>query len=352
MRNSHSKERILSDSIDCEAVSHDMTAVPSREFDAAAPNDGMSDSTARQFPLQNASWIFPGLGCRYVGMGYDIIGHFESVARLIAIFEGFTGLNVEEVCLTGSGRKQVPARQEAQVIYLLDCAYSLVLQELGCVPRAVCGHSLGSFAATTVSGTIDFSTGLELVTTIEQLLEELVDGTHQAMGVIIGWDETVLTTELASHPEVSIANRNSPLQFVIGGPELGVDQVLEAAQRRGVKQARRLVTGRAMHTPHMHKVAQQLRERLKSVRWSEPRVPIVSCQNGETLRTSQEVREFLSSFLVQPVQWQAAVNSLRQNWGHEFLECGPGTVLSGMMPFIDSSISIRTASDILNQKVQ
>lgn len=299
-----------------------------------------------------AVWLFPGLGCRYVGMGNDIIGRFFVVDQLIQEAESFLNYSIAEVCLTGSGRKVVPPRQEAQVIYLLDCAYASVLGETGRKPVAVCGHSLGSLAATTVSGAIDFLTGLKLVTTIEQLFEELVDGNQQAMGVIIGLDELAVASLIAAHSGVSIANRNSPLQYVIGGTEVAVESALGAARLQGAKQARKLVAGRALHTSCMNEVASRLSDHLKSIAWQEPTIPLVSCHNGEVLRTSEEIRGFLSEFLAQPVQWQEAVYSLHKHWGHEFVESGPGNVLTGMMPFIESSISIQTASDILNQKVE
>jgi len=285
-------------------------------------------------------------------MGNDIIGQFPAVDRLIQSAESHLGFDIAEVCLSGSGRKTVPARQEAQVIYILDCAYAVVLGNLGYMPSAVCGHSLGCLAATTASGALDFLTGLEVVTTIEQLLEELVDGTHQAMGVIIGLTESAIESHLASSPGAFIANRNSPLQFVVGGAEVGVDAVLNAAKEQGAKQARRLVAGRALHTPYMNEVAIRLREHLKTIRWSEPQVPLVNCHDATVLKSANQIQNFLAEFLEQPVQWQIAIRSLGQNWGHEFVECGPGGVLSGMMPFIEPNLSIQTASDILNQKVQ
>src|SRR5437870_3753489 len=74
-----------------------------------------------------STWLFPGLGCRYVGMGNDIIGHFPAADRLIAQAGVHLGYDVAAVCLEGLGRKHVPARQEAQVIYVVECAYSAVL---------------------------------------------------------------------------------------------------------------------------------------------------------------------------------------------------------------------------------
>ena len=72
-------------------------------------------------------WLYPGLGCRHVGMGNDLFGRFPPADRLIGAAGDILGYDVVAVCLEGSGRKHVPPRQEAQVIYVLECAYTAVL---------------------------------------------------------------------------------------------------------------------------------------------------------------------------------------------------------------------------------
>lgn len=309
-------------------------------------------------PLDNpesrslTAWLFPGLGCRYVGMGYDLIGRFAVADELIATAQSRLSYSIREVCLEGSGRKIVPARQEAQVIYILDCAYAAVLREHGNRPGIIAGHSLGNLAAAYVAGAYDFVTGLDLVTRIEALMEELADGRDQAMGVVIGLDEVSIRGLLQATPGTYLANWNSPLQHVIGGSASGVDQVLHQAAGRGAKQAKRIGAGRAMHTPLMDEVQTRFREDLAAVEWNEPGVPFVNSHDATTLHSAAEIRQFLGSFLSQPVHWQLTVRAILQGWGSHFVEVGPGTVLTSMLPFIESTATVRTASDVLDQKVQ
>src|SRR5689334_6064202 len=74
-------------------------------------------------------WVFPGLGCRHVGMGHDLFGSFAIADQMIAAAEAVLGYDLREACLEGSGRKHVPPRQEAQLIYVLECVYAAVLAE-------------------------------------------------------------------------------------------------------------------------------------------------------------------------------------------------------------------------------
>ncbi|MDB5390953.1 MAG: malonyl CoA-acyl carrier protein transacylase [Planctomycetaceae bacterium] len=300
----------------------------------------------------SAAWLFPGLGCRYVGMGYDLIGRFATADNLISAAQSRLAFNIIEVCLEGSGRKYVPARQEAQVIYVLDCAYAAVLRERGCNPRIIAGHSLGNLAACFAAGAYDFLTGLELVTRVEDLMEELIDGRDQAMGVVIGLDDRAIRDLLQAVPGTFLANWNSPLQYVVGGFATDVDRVLRMALECGAKQAKRFITERAIHTPLMADVAARFSETLATVNWNDLRTPLVNSQTATVLRTAAEIRHFLGGFLSQPVHWQATVQAILSGWGRQFVEVGPGNLLTSMLPFIESTATARTASDVLDQKVQ
>lgn len=237
---------------------------------------------------ERTAWLFPGLGCRYVGMGHDLIGRHPVADQLIAAAEARLPYSISEVCLEGSGRKYVPPRQEAQVIYVLDCAYAAVLRDRGHQPAVIAGHSLGSLAAGHAAGAYDFMTGLELVTRIEDLMEESIDGHGQAMGVVIGLDEPAICKLLQDAPGTAVANWNSPLQHVLGGPATNVDHALKLALQRGAKQARRFAFERAMHTPLMESVAVRFRESLADITWNDPEVPFVDSHDASVLRTDRK----------------------------------------------------------------
>lgn len=323
----------------------DLSAAPRQTIDTAA-----SEVRSRR-PVRwaDAVWLFPGIGCRYVGMGHDIIHRFATADRLIAQASEHLGYEVVEVCLEGSGRKQVPARQEAQVIYVLECAYAAVLKELGCQPRAVSGHSLGNAPAAWAAGAYDYLTGLDLVTCVEDLLIELYEGVGQAqaLGVIVGLQQPQLQALLGDHPETCLANWNCPGQYVIGGIEHEVDAVLAKATKIGAKQARRFAGGWALHTPYMTELATRFRIKLGRVAWSEPRVPFVSSIDFRVLTKAEQICEFLGEFLMRPVNWEPTVRILRQSWGDVFVEVGPGNLLSKMFSYIDRTAAIRTASELL-----
>jgi [acyl-carrier-protein] S-malonyltransferase len=341
----HEPQSQFNSSPETARISDVATSLPA-EFSSGPQNSGGHSGFAL------AAWLFPGLGCRYVGMGYDLIGRSSAADKLIAAAQARLPYSFHEVCLEGSGRKHVPARQEAQVIYILDCAYAAVLREQGFRPSVIAGHSLGNLAACHASGAYDFLTGLELVTRVEDLMEQSIDGSGQAMGVVIGLDERSIRELLLATPETFLANWNSPLQYVIGGAVASVDHILQQALIRGAKQAKRFATERAMHTPLMDDVASRFREILATVSWREPQVPVVNSHDATVLRNAAQIRQFLGGFLSQPVHWQATIRTILHGCGSHFVEVGPGSVLTSMLPFIESTATVRTASEVLDRKVQ
>lgn len=308
-------------------------------------------SSVNQNPAtpSTTAWLFPGLGCRYVGMGHEIIGRFPAADRIIAEAESALGYDIAAICLDGSGRKEVSPRQEAEVIYIIECAYVAVLGELGFRPSVISGHSLGNAAAGWACGAYDFVTGLGFVTEVERLLETLVDGRGQAMGVVIGLDSEVIGSILAGQAGVWLANWNAPGQYVVAGDSATIDAVLAEAARCGAKRSRRLPDDRAVHTPLMHELTERFREHLSSARWYNPEIPFVSSYDGRTLRTADEVRTWLGDFLELPVCWEATSRILHDAWKCDFVEVGPGNLLSNMQAHIDRSAAIRTAVDLVEK---
>jgi [acyl-carrier-protein] S-malonyltransferase len=295
-------------------------------------------------------WLFPGLGCRYVGMGSEFLGQEPAADELVRQASDLLGYSVEAVCLEGSGRKVVPPRQESEVIYVISCAAAAVLRSRGWHPSAVLGHSLGSWAAVSSSGVLDFATGLRLLSLTEQRIHDWVESHDHAMGVILGLEASMVAELVAAERDVWVANWNSPRQQVISGMAPGVERVLAEALARQAKQARVLVRSRAMHTPFLEPVAQALRTDLAQLPLREPQVPVIDTRTGHELRGEFEVAEFLADCLTAPVHWGDTILSRLQRGATGFIDVGPGTVLAGMLPFIDNQAAVMTTAQILEHR--
>ncbi len=284
-------------------------------------------------------WLVPGLGCRHVGMGADLIGVEPAADRLLRQARDRIGIDLVPVCLEGANRKPLPTRLEAQAIYTLSSAYGDVLLDHGVTPACVVGHSLGTFAALYLAGVYEFAAGLDLVTRAEELMESVIDPDSQALGVVIALPRDKLLHLLSDSTDLWLANENCPGQYVIGGWRAEVERFLEVALAAGAYKAKLLPGARAMHTPLLAGVQTALAEDLCALPLQEPRQPVMDAADGVPLTSAEAIRDYLSLFLIRPVRWEQTVRGLLDQGHRRFVEVGPAAVLTDMMPYIAPSPS-------------
>ena len=295
-------------------------------------------------------WLFPGLGSRFVGMGGDLIGSTSLADELVQQASDLLGYDVAAVCLKGSGRKMVPPKIESQVLYVVNCIYTAVLKDQGYFPQMVCGHSLGSWAAAYAAEVYDFATGLELVTQVETILDNRALESPEAMGVILGLPLGKVTDLLTRHTGVSLANLNCPGQYVLAGDATAIEHSLKAAIEHGAYKTKRLGSTRAFHTKRLGHIHNQIKELFLDRSLQDPACPFVTTIQGNQLTDWHDIENYLLQFLYLPVHWEATIKSLCSHQSvNQFLEVGPGTVLSDLMSYIDPSMPVQTASDFLHE---
>jgi [acyl-carrier-protein] S-malonyltransferase len=193
-------------------------------------------------------------------------------------------------------------------------------------PLGAAGHSLGEYAALTAAGAISFDDALSLVDARSRamaLAAEMQDG---GMVALLGGErEDVLA--LASELELSLANDNAPGQIVLSG---AIERVEEAARRADDidARARKLAVGGAFHSPLMAPAAEALEHALARTEFHQPAFPVIS--NGSA-RPFVDPRSELAENLLRPVRFVEILQELQDMGAEEYVECGPGQVLLGLV---------------------
>jgi len=165
-----------------------------------------------------------------------------------------------------------------------------------------------------------------------------------AMAAILGGDDAQIAAvcdEVAQGQVVAPANFNSPGQLVIAGHAEAVDRALARLAELGVKKAIKLAVSVPSHCALMRDAADRLGERMSSLQWREPTIPVV--QNAEALAYSgiEDIRGALQRQLYLPVRWTECVQALVGGGATRLAECGPGKVLAGLIKRIDKSVDAR-----------
>jgi [acyl-carrier-protein] S-malonyltransferase len=209
---------------------------------------------------------------------------------------------------------------------------ALYCASLACWERAgrpagalVAGHSLGELAALVAGGALDEGEGLRLAVVRGRLMEEAAAASPGGMIAVLG--EGAGTGAVARRFGLTVANDNAPGQVVLSGPAEGLTEARRELRAAGLKAIRLPVAG-AFHSPAMAGAAARFREELAAVDFRAPRVPVFSSVSGEPFA---DPRAGLAAALTEPVRWRLTVARLREAGAEEFVEVGPGDVLTGLV---------------------
>lgn len=193
-------------------------------------------------------------------------------------------------------------------------------------PLAAAGHSLGEYAALTAAGAIDFEDAVKLVHARADAMAQAAAAQPGGMVAMLkGEREDVL--ELAAELGLSVANDNAPGQIVLSGEMAKVDEAVERAEAIGCR-GHKLDVGGAFHSPLMAPAAAALKQALDATEIHATAFPVLS--NGST-EPFVDVRAELAENLLKPVRWRETLLALQAMGATDYVECGPGAVLRGLV---------------------
>jgi [acyl-carrier-protein] S-malonyltransferase len=194
------------------------------------------------------------------------------------------------------------------------------------------GHSAGQYAAAVAADAIDYADALRLVRERGRIMQER--GIEGGMGAVIGLsDEQVheIVDAAREHGEISVANANAPGQIVLSGVIPALVFALEMSRTVGARKAARLAVSVASHSPLMRRARDEFGRILARVPFRDPQVPMLGNVHGTIINTADGLRIELTEHLVHGVQWTATVRRMVAGGVTDFVEVGPGRVLSGLI---------------------
>jgi [acyl-carrier-protein] S-malonyltransferase len=200
------------------------------------------------------------------------------------------------------------------------------------------GHSLGEVSALAAAGAVDDRDGLRVVVARGRAMEEAARAGEPGAMLAVGSDHSGAEA-LAAENGLTLANENSPEQFVLSGPEPGIEAALAAAKERGIR-AKRLAVAGAFHTASMEPGIEPFRAALDEVEFRRPDAPVVSSTTAEFF--DDDPREGLAASLISPIRWTAVSRRLRELGVGRFLDVGPGKVLAGLVRRTIDGVEIET----------
>lgn len=272
------------------------------------------------------AYVFPGQGSQHKGMGGTL---FDEYAELTAKADEMLGYSIKKLCLEDP-MKQLGQTQFTQpALYTVNVlTYLKKIRETGEMPDYVAGHSLGEYSALFAAGAFDFETGLKLVKHRGELMSKAVGG---GMAAVLGLNEEKVEDLLKTNgfDTIDIANYNSPTQIVISAQKAEIDRVSSSFQIEGVMFIPLNVSG-AFHSRFMTEAKEQFEKYLDQFAFSELTIPVIANVSARPYRSGL-VRNHLADQIISSVKWTETVRYLMGKGVTEFIEIGPGDVLTKLV---------------------
>ncbi|MCK5725273.1 MAG: ACP S-malonyltransferase [Thiotrichaceae bacterium] len=287
--------------------------------------------------------IFPGQGSQSIGMLVALAEQFPLVNETFQQASEVLGFDLWALSCEGTAEdlnktiNTQPAMLAAGV-----ATWRVWLEQGGCQPKALAGHSLGEYSALVVAGSMEFTDAIAMVRHRAQFMQEAVPEGTGAMAAVLGLEDTAVleVCEKAANGDVIQAvNFNSPGQVVIAGDKAAVERALEIAKEAGAKRAILLPVSVPSHCDLMVPAAEKLAKQLSLIDLAEASIPVVHNVSAQTVSGDVAVRDALKQQLFKPVQWVQSIQQLKNEHDIDtMIEFGPGKVLFGLNRRIDRNI--------------
>ena len=299
-------------------------------------------------PSTMLAFTFPGQGSQRPGMGRPWADHesWELVGEASEVAER----DVARLLLDADAEELRDTRNAQLTTFVSSLLVLDAAERLGVEPSFCAGHSLGEYTALTATGALSFDDGVRLVTERADAMHHAGNDNPGTMAAVLGLDDDQVEVACRrADSDVWVANFNAPGQVVIAGSPEGVAAASAVAKELGAKKVMPLQVSGAFHTPFMAPARDRLRKAIAEANPRDTEVPVVSNVDALAHDRGSEWTSLLSAQLSSPVRWKHCLLTLASLGVTEFVELGPGGVLTGMAKrTVESArtIAISTPEDL------
>lgn len=275
--------------------------------------------------------LFPGQGSQAVGMAEDVLS--ERTDLLGSTANDVLGWDLAATIRNGPEDLLMQTDRAQPSLYATSYAlWDAFASEAAEQPAAAAGHSLGEYTALAASGTLDYWTGLSLVSARGTAMAEAAAANPSSMAAVIGADAELAEQIAAERRDAGgrlwVANLNAPGQIVLAGGTDDIDWLVTSARDLGIRRAIPLKLGGGFHSPLMESAAAALGSALDEVDFTAGVFPVYS--NVEAAPAA-DIASSLAAQLTQPVRFAESLEAMLADGIDTFVHVGPGDVTAGLV---------------------
>ena len=179
-------------------------------------------------------------------------------------------------------------------------------------------------------------------------MQDAVPPGRGAMLAVLGMTIDEVESEINLFKEkgiCEISNDNSNTQIVISGEKKTIDKFNENLKRKK-KKGILLPVSAPFHCSLMKKAAEKMKEKIKNTNFVKPEPLIISNVTAEEEVDVNKIKPLLIDQITSRVRWRESVNYMIKKGVTNFLEIGPGKVLSGLVKKINRDVEVSNINSI------
>ena len=301
--------------------------------------------------------IFPGQGSQKAGMASEFQGNFKIVKDIFERGDEALNFSLSKIILNGSDEdlKKTEITQPA-ILITSFAIFSVLKKEFNydlSKTKYIAGHSLGEYSALVASDSLSLEDGLKLVHERGKLMQAAVPQGEGAMLAVMGLDINELDTLIKKFDKkgiCEIANDNSPGQIILSGDKqtlVAFSNYLKVEKKRSIF----LPVSAPFHCTLMKPAAERMKLYLEKTNFKNPNIQLISNVTALPVEKDSNIKDLLYKQIFSQVRWRESVNFMINNNINDFIEIGPGKVLSGLVKRTNDKVltkSITKIDDIKN----
>ena len=292
------------------------------------------------------SVIFPGQGSQIVGMGKEFYDKFDLVKNLFKEADDALNLSLSKIILEGPKDELDLTANTQPAIFLISYSIYQVIKKKFNIDlnkaKFFAGHSLGEYSALACAGYLDFTDTIKILKIRGTAMQNSVPKGEGGMIAILGSNIEVVEKLIKDNKEkyeCFIANDNSVGQIVLSGKIEDLEKMMVDLKSSNIKNIK-LPVSAPFHCKLMNNATIVMKEEIAKLNFNEPKNTLISNVTGKEISSSNELKELLVKQIESSVRWRESVLLMIEEGVTEFIEIGPGKVLSGLIKRIDRNVKV------------
>ena len=295
------------------------------------------------------SVIFPGQGSQKIGMGKELFEKFEIVKNIFKEADNILNIPLSKIIFEGTEEDLNLTENTQPAIFLISYAiFNVAKKEFGFTfdkAQFIAGHSLGEYSALCCYDALSFEDTLKVLKQRGKFMQEAVPANEGGMLAILGTKLKIVEEIINNNNhKCFIANDNSPQQVVISGLKNNIDLFSEELNKFKIKNIKLNVSA-PFHCNLMKKATENMKDNILNLNLKDIKTPIISNFSAKPTILASDIKKLLISQIEGRVRWLESVEFMINKRTKNFIEIGPGKVLSGLVKRINKNINTYSIND-------